>query len=178
MTGTFSYVYLSPHHLRDTDSPKARFPERTQPSIFAAFKDKTTMSDDRYNTSKLLVTLIGRELAANLASSPANPIVLNIVTPGFCKSQITRNLPAPGKYGVALAQALIGRKTEVGSRTLVHAASAGPETHGKYLDSCRVSEPSPFVRSDEGMEVQKRVYAELMEVLEGIEGGITANVVG
>ncbi|OIW29654.1 short-chain dehydrogenase/reductase-like protein [Coniochaeta ligniaria NRRL 30616] len=156
----------------------ARFPERNQPNIFAAFKDATTMSDDRYNTSKLLVTMIARELATHLASSPSNPVVLNIVTPGFCKSQIFRNLPFPGKLGISAVLAVIGRTTEVGSRTLVSAAAAGRETHGKYLDSCVVTEPSAFVRSEEGMEVQSRVYAELMEVLEGIEPGVTRNILG
>lgn len=120
--------------------------------------------------------MIGRELAARLATSSSNPIVLNIVTPGFCKSKISRNLPFPGKLGVAAFLALIGRTTEVGSRTLVSAASGGPETHGKYLDSCQVSEPSAFVRSQEGVEVQSRVYAELMGVLEEIECGVTRNV--
>ncbi|KAH8909066.1 short-chain dehydrogenase/reductase-like protein [Coniochaeta sp. PMI_546] len=155
----------------------ARFLERTKPNIFATFKDPNTMSDDRYNTSKLLLTLIARELATQLASSASNPIILNIVTPGFCKSQIFRNLPFPGKLGVGAFLAVIGRTTEVGSRTLVSAAAAGGETHGKYLDSCQVSEPSVFVRSEEGQRVQQRVYAELMDVLEGIEPGVSRNVV-
>jgi NAD(P)-dependent dehydrogenase (short-subunit alcohol dehydrogenase family) len=136
------------------------------------------MSDDRYNVSKLLVTLVARELAKQMDASANNQVVLNIVTPGFCKSQITRNVPAPGKYGVALMLFLIGRTTEMGSRTLVSAATAGKETHGKYLDSCRIGEPSPFVRSEEGAAVQVKVYAELMGILEGIEPCVTRNVVG
>jgi retinol dehydrogenase 12 len=34
------------------------------------------------------------------------------------------------------------RKTEEGSRTLVYAAQGGPETHGQYLDDCKVG---PYV---------------------------------
>jgi retinol dehydrogenase-12 len=136
------------------------------------------MSDDRYNTSKLLVVLIARELANHLSSSSNNPIILNVVTPGFCKSQISRNLPFAGRLSVSLFLALIGRTTEVGSRCLVSAAAAGRETHGEYLDSFRVSEPSAFVLSEEGRKVQPRVYGELMEVLEGIEPGVTMSVAG
>lgn len=134
------------------------------------------MSDDRYNTSKLLEVVITRELAKRLSSSSDNPIILNVVTPGFCKSQISRNMGFAGRLSVSLSLALIGRTTEAGSRTLVCAAAAGKDTHGQYLGSCRVSEPSAFVRSEEGQSVQPRIYGELMEVLEGVEPGVTASV--
>ncbi|KAJ9130211.1 Short-chain dehydrogenase/reductase-like protein [Coniochaeta hoffmannii] len=156
----------------------ARFAERNQPSIFEAFRDPSTMSDDRYNTSKLLIVLLARELAIRLSSSSNNSIILNIVTPGFCKSQISRNLPLAGRLSVGMFLALIGRTTEVGSRCLVAAAAAGVDTHGQYLDSCRVSGPSVFVLSEDGREVQPRIYAELMGVLDGIEPGLSRNVSG
>ena len=136
------------------------------------------MSDDRYNTSKLLVVLLARELAIRVSSLSNNRIIVSIVTPGFCKSQISRNLPLAGRLSVGLFLALIGRTTEAGSRCLVSAAAAGADTHGQYLDSCRVSEPSAFVLSEEGRNVQPRVYAELMDVLDGIEPGIAGNVSG
>ncbi|KAB5575723.1 short-chain dehydrogenase/reductase-like protein [Coniochaeta sp. 2T2.1] len=169
--GRMVFVASDGHHF-------ARFPERHHPSIFAAFKDPSTMSDDRYNTTKLLVVLLARELAARLPLSPQNnnPIV-SVVTPGFCKSRISRNLPLAGRLGVGAFLAVIGRTTEVGSRTLVAAAAAGGrDTHGRYMESCRVGEPSVFVRSEEGGEAQKRVWGELMEVLEGIESGVTGVV--
>jgi len=136
------------------------------------------MSDDRYNTSKLLIVLLARELAIRLSSSSNNSIILNIITPGFCKSQISRNLPLAGRLSVGMFLALIGRTTEVGSRCLVAAAAAGVDTHGQYLDSCRVSGPSVFVLSEDGREEQPRIYAELMGVLDGIEPGLSRNVSG
>jgi hypothetical protein len=68
---------------------------------------------------------------------------------------------------------LLARKTEVGSRTLVHAGTSGVESHGKYLSDCKITEPSAFVRSDEGKRSQEKVWKELIEKLEGIKSGIT-----
>lgn len=75
-----------------------------------------------------------------------------------------------------IGKRLIGRTTEMGSRTLVAAASAGEESHGKYMTDCLVREPSKWVRSDEGKKSQERVYKELLEILEGIEPGVTKNI--
>jgi hypothetical protein len=63
----------------------------------------------------------------------------------------------------------LARTTEVGSRTLVHAASQGAESHGKYLSDCQITEPSAYVRSDD----QDRVWKELVGKLEGIKAHIT-----
>jgi hypothetical protein len=68
---------------------------------------------------------------------------------------------------------LLARKTEVGSRTLVHAGSQGVESHGKYVSDCEITQPSAFVRSEEGKESQERVWKELVGKLEGIQSGIT-----
>jgi hypothetical protein len=75
-----------------------------------------------------------------------------------------------------IGKRLIGRSTEMGSRTLVAAASAGEESHGKYMTDCRVREPSKWVRSEKGKEAQKKVYKELLMILEEIEPGITRNI--
>ena len=68
---------------------------------------------------------------------------------------------------------LIGRTAEEGSRTLVHAAAAGEESHGKYLSECRVKPESSFVRSEEGKVVEEWVWKELVWILEGIRPGVT-----
>ena len=177
--GIILYVLPCPFSADDrkrerlTHHRQARFPERHQPSIFAAFKDPSTMSDDRYNTTKLLIVLLAREMAVRLPLGENNDPIINVVTPGFCKSKISRNLPTMGRLSVGAFLAVIGRTTEVGSRTLVAAATAGRESHGGYMESCRVAEPSGFVRSEEGREVQRRVWGELMKVLEGLEAGCT-----
>lgn len=65
------------------------------------------------------------------------------------------------------------RSTEVGSRTLVHAGLAGPDTHGKYLSDCRIKPCAPLVEGNEGLEMQRRVWQELSAKLDDIEPGVT-----
>lgn len=72
-----------------------------------------------------------------------------------------------------LVMRVMCRTTEVGSRTLVHAALSGPETHGKYMSNCRIEECAPLVQGKEGPEIQRRVWQELTEKLNEIEPGVT-----
>ena len=73
---------------------------------------------------------------------------------------------------VNLLKRLLCRTTEVGSRTLVHAGVAGPETHGKYISDCHVEPCAPLVEGKEGAEIQRRVWQELASKLEEIQPGI------
>jgi retinol dehydrogenase-12 len=68
---------------------------------------------------------------------------------------------------------MVGRSADSGGRTLVQAAVAGEETHGKYLSECRVKPEGSWVRSDEGARVEKRLWIELVDILEGIRPGVT-----
>ncbi|KAL1884184.1 hypothetical protein VTK73DRAFT_5320 [Phialemonium thermophilum] len=155
----------------------AAFNERKEPKIFETFKSKEKMSFDRYNVSKLLDLLLSRELARQLDEKGTGAgVVVNVINPGFCTSQLFRDLPFPINLIIKLGLLMIGRTCEEGSRTYLTAITSGKETHGKYMDSCLIWEESQFVRSEEGSKVQKRVYAELMEILETIEPGISKNV--
>lgn len=58
----------------------------------------------------------------------------------------------------------------------MHAALAGSETHGQYLSDAAVAQPSALVRSEEGERAQKKVWAELREILERIQPGVTGNL--
>jgi retinol dehydrogenase-12 len=131
------------------------------------------MSEDRYNTSKLLVIMLALELAIQQRQKQQQ-VVINALNPGFCRSDLFRHAPFPLNILIWLGLWILGRSAEMGSRTLVHAASAGPEMHGKYLDSCKPWDPSPYVLSEEGKQMRKKLYAELKEILEGIEPGVTA----
>lgn len=182
-TGIYLYDLSNhPSLCQDTANqhPQAQFPERdAQPSIFYTYRDPNSMTDDRYNTSKLLGVLLSRELARQLAADD-HPVVINTVVPGFVRTQISRNVPPPGKYVVGLMMGLIGRTAEMGSRTLVHAAGAGRESHGRLLASCQVSEESvsEFAKSEEGKRVGERVFGELMGILEVVVPGVQGNVTG
>ncbi|KAL2127655.1 hypothetical protein VTI74DRAFT_10366 [Chaetomium olivicolor] len=154
-----------------------RFVEQHQPRIFEAFRPGSAMQE-RYSTTKLLDILVVQELAERLDASAAghSPIIANTANPGLCKSSLFRDLPFFVQWLLAPAMFFIGRTIEEGSRALMAAVAGGRESHGKYVDSGKVDDPSTFVLSVEGKAVQKRVWDELMEILEGIEPGVTANV--
>jgi retinol dehydrogenase 12 len=119
-----------------------------------------------------------QELAERLdaASAGASPVVVNTANPGLCKSSLFRDVHAIGQLMVTGLTLLIGRTSEQGSRALMAAVDGGRESHGKYVDSGKVEDPSFFVQSEKGKAVQKRLWDELMEILEGIEPGVTRNV--
>lgn len=97
---------------------------------------------------------------------------MNLINPGLCHSELARD----AGYGLAIMKFFLARSTEAGSRTLVHAALAGPETHGQYQNNCKNEEPAPLVVGGEGKEVQERVWDELASILEGIVPGVMRNI--
>jgi len=128
-----------------------KFPERDEPQIFDFLDDekksKPRMSD-RYNI-KLLEVLTVRQIAPQLEGSG---VILNMLNPGLCHSELARN----SGWGLAILKFFLARKTEVGSRTLVAAAAAGPESHGQYMHDSEVSQAalSDFVKSEGGKEAE------------------------
>lgn len=147
--------------------------------IFQTLDDPSTARmSDRYHLSKLIVLLATRQLAAELDEAcgvgAGNPreVVINYPNPGWCKTDLFRTLDT----GVVLPWMvwLIGRTAEEGSRTLVHAAAgAGEETHGKYLDACRVKNEGSWARSQEAERIQREVWTELQAILEKIQPDVT-----
>ena len=150
-------------------------PEKSAPQgrIFSTLNEKSTADmDKRYPVSKLLEVFAVRQIAVE---RPANtyPVTVNSLNPGFCHSELAREA---GGWGIWAMKLLLARTTEAGSRTLVHAAGAGAETHGQYLSDCEIMMPSPFVLSQEGRVTQKRVWEELSQKLEKIRPGVMANL--
>ena len=127
---------------------------------------------DRYNVSKMLEVLACREITRERPNSQMK-VTMNFVNPGWCHSELLREITNPI---VGLMKKIFCRTTEVGSRTLVHAGVAGPETHGQYLDSCQVKPCAPLVEGKEGPEIQRRVWEELAAKLEEIQPGILKNL--
>lgn len=84
--------------------------------------------------------LVVQELAAQITeSSKPGDITVSVVNPGFVKTSIMRNAGTVFKIFFPPWRALIARSTEKGSRTLLHGAAGGKETHGQYLDACAVA---------------------------------------
>ncbi|OBT82420.1 hypothetical protein VE02_09390 [Pseudogymnoascus sp. 03VT05] len=125
-----------------------------------------------YPLSKLAETLATRELAA-LAPVSRTGVVMNIVCPGSCKTDLSRHAP-PAFLAVLLeSKEKYGRTAEDGSRTLLHGAVAGKESHGRYLSSCRIAEDlvPGWVTDEEGQKSQKILWEAVASELESVQPG-------
>jgi NAD(P)-dependent dehydrogenase (short-subunit alcohol dehydrogenase family) len=89
--------------------------------------------------SKLLEVMAVRHLASLIPVSKTG-VVLNLVCPGLCKTDLSRNAPPAFRENLEKKKEKYGRIAEDGSRTLLHGAVAGKESHGCFLDSCRIAE--------------------------------------
>jgi retinol dehydrogenase 12 len=153
----------------------AAFKERTLPGrIFDNLNDeKQTNMLDRYNVSKLLLAYVFLEWA-RLYMSKDYPITVNLLTPGLCKTTLDRHAPWYLMVPVRLYYGIFGRSAEHGSRILVNCASAGRETHGKFLWDCKPKEYlGELVSGPEGPALQRKTWEELRQILENIQPGVT-----
>jgi len=83
-----------------------------------------------------------RSIAAKSPVSPKSNVIINYLTPGACKSDISRDdISWIQKLIMTVGVAMVARTTEVGSRTILHAAKPdiGEETHGAFLMDCKVA---------------------------------------
>ncbi|EED13996.1 short-chain dehydrogenase, putative [Talaromyces stipitatus ATCC 10500] len=134
---------------------------------------KLRQSATQYNVSKLVELLFVRELATRTsASSKPGNVIVNIVNPGWVITNMTNGGERRKSFMGSLATKLLARKTEVSSRTVVHGAHGGLETHGQYLSDCKIGTVSAFVSSDEGAEVQTKLWLELSDILDKVEPGV------
>ncbi|KAK4696465.1 hypothetical protein P7C71_g1449, partial [Lecanoromycetidae sp. Uapishka_2] len=150
----------------------SKFPEWKEPRIFEALDDESKARlGERYPTSKLLQVLIVRQIASQLQDSG---VILNMLNPGLCVSELSRE----GGLVLTVMTFFLGRTTEVGSRSLVAGALAGPQSHGHYINDGQVNDDSlsDFVKSEDGKEASKKVWEELTEILESIQPGVTSNL--
>ena len=138
--------------------------------VFQTLSDpKTADMGSRYSLSKLLEHICFLELVPP-ANHAAPDVVVNLVNPGWCASELSRNR----EMGVLerLNTHIFQRTAEEGGRTLAHAVTAGLETNGKYLSECRVKEQGSFVRSEKGEEIRRWVWRDLAGRMEGVEPGV------
>ncbi|KAJ9614017.1 hypothetical protein H2200_002153 [Cladophialophora chaetospira] len=175
------YPESSPH-LEIVSSEAHRFEkfnELKSPDLYAALNNEKTFSGfGRYSVSKLMEVLFVRELVSRLgAKQPStSPVTVTMVNPGMCKSEIGRKGNPVIKVVFALVQLIFARTTEVGSRTLVYGASAGPESHGEMMSDGKNQEVEKWIYSETGRRAQKKVFDQTMKILEERKPGIGAAV--
>ncbi|KAL4900493.1 hypothetical protein BDW74DRAFT_188151 [Aspergillus multicolor] len=155
------------------------FPQSTDPrGIFAALSDKTTARmDERYPITKLLNVYFTQELVEQLRTETGEvPVIINMLDTGFCHSELSRENRGIEEFGFNIFKAIFARREEVGARTTVTAASAGVETHGRYMVNGLVADEalSERVYNGEGRRIQKRLWGEFVDIVEGVKPGVTA----
>lgn len=95
--------------------------------------------NSRYPISKLVSLYAFRELAARKPPSKTG-VVINWVNPGLCVTGLNRHVKPEIREMINEHRRKMGRTAEEGSRTLLHGALAGKDSHGKYLSECVVKE--------------------------------------
>ncbi|KAF7865184.1 hypothetical protein EAF04_006161 [Stromatinia cepivora] len=130
-----------------------------------------------YPLSKLLEIMAIRHLT-NLLPLSRSGVVINLVCPGLCKTDLSRSVPPGLLEKIAKQKEQYGRIAEDGSRTLLYGAVASDHSHGCFLDSCTVAEnkvPS-WVTDVDGKESQKLVWDAIASELETIEPGCVEKI--
>lgn len=155
------------HHM-------TKLPALNAPDIYANLNEEASFNLDRYNVSKALEVLFVRELVSRLGDDKS--VVITLVNPGLCKSSLDRNGPAIQRYFTAALRFLLARSTEVGSRTLIHGASAGPSSHGEFMSDGVNQHVAEWIRTDMGKKAQIKVFEQTMKILESRKPGIGKEV--
>jgi retinol dehydrogenase-12 len=123
----------------------------------------------RYALSQLIVHQCFDELVAALATDKEHEwsnVVVNLINPGWCGTDLSRT--KSHLFGERFAFASMGWTAEKGSRMYMYALAVGKDSHGKYLSEGQEKVESEFVRSERGQEIQRKMWSDLMERIEGI----------
>jgi hypothetical protein len=146
-----------------------------EPNIFEALDAQTSVLE-HYNKTKLLQAMFMSRLSQAVDASGKGHILINAVHPGLCGTQLFRHIPFPFSLFFSALIALFGRTPEMGSRALLAGAFAGEDLHGKFMFNGEEYRLPKCMQGDEGDKLNKRVWEELMELLEGIEPGVANNI--
>lgn len=120
---------------------------------------------DYYTISKLLEILYFEQVVKYIPETEPGKakVILNIVDPGLCSSNLLRERPNPLYPYIKM---VFARTLQVGGATIVNGGENDNfETHGKYLMSCMVYPPSPYVRSEAGQADGEKLFKEITDIL-------------
>jgi len=159
-------------------------PEAKSPKILAKLNDEQYWKASKqspmalYPVVKLLSIFFTRSLASRLPMPPAGSLTVTSVNPGFCRTELTRETNILTKLIMYFCEWWLARTTETGSRTIMWGALAGRqgEVHGRYTSNCRVEEESDLVLSEEGADIEERLWKETLEILVQVDGRVKSYV--
>ncbi|CCA72832.1 hypothetical protein PIIN_06768 [Serendipita indica DSM 11827] len=145
----------------------APFKDKNQANIFAALNTESRyVQGDRYFDSKLLEILITRHISKiPKFSQEASGVVMCTVNPGFCRSELMRRSPSAA---IAVVGTLLMRPAREGAKAIVWACLDNNITQGAYTSNCAIDAVSKFVRSKEGDDVSRKLWNELVVILDTV----------
>ncbi|KAF9442180.1 NAD(P)-binding protein [Macrolepiota fuliginosa MF-IS2] len=126
----------------------------------------------RYQDTKLLNVFFVRALSERLKNQS---VIVNCVNPGFCYSEIRRNVTT---LATRVLEWVFARSTEQGSRQLVYGAIGGANDQelenlkGAYINIARVDEPSDFVLGEDGKKREGKLWNDLVHVLVKVDSRV------
>ncbi|KAJ7367136.1 hypothetical protein DFH08DRAFT_185925 [Mycena albidolilacea] len=152
------------HFFIEIEKEVYRNPDILKTLSSAEYSTPSTMPS-RYTLTKLLNVFFVRTLNARLP--PSTPVIINMVNPGFCQSELSRDTQGITGAIMRLFNRILAFTAEEGSRQLVWAAFGGePETlRGEYISGCEVEEVADFVLSPEGGKAENQLWDELVDIL-------------
>ncbi|KAJ6530073.1 hypothetical protein DFH09DRAFT_994706 [Mycena vulgaris] len=160
----------TPPHLSITGSAgqfMARFPEKHAANILQTLNDKSKwVQRDRYFVTKLFNLFLAREIAT---LPQAEGVVVNVVDPGMCVSDIGRNRKR-GRVASFFYHTIAWTITK-GALNMLYAVLS-PTPPGAFISACEVRQPPAWTRKQDGMQVQKKVWDEMVEVWRGVSPDI------
>ncbi|KAJ7739822.1 hypothetical protein B0H16DRAFT_1758391 [Mycena metata] len=125
----------------------------------------------RASTSKLFNFFLAREIATLLQ---AKGVVVNVVDPGICNSELGRDLPIPSP--VLWMFQKIGWEPAKGALNLLYALRS-PTSPGAYITACAEYAPPSWTRTEKGLELQTKLWSEMVEVWKGIAPEVSSVLV-
>ncbi|KAG9219908.1 hypothetical protein CCMSSC00406_0009511 [Pleurotus cornucopiae] len=144
-----------------------------QSSVLSAMsgKEKYTPFDNnaRYSLTKLLNVFSALSFTDHVPPS----ITINSVDPGFCHSDLCRDIPYMTRMTIYFVGKFIGRTAEEGARQLIWAALAKSSEEasmkGAYIASMEIREPCNFVISQKGKDFREELFTDTLDILSVVD---------
>ncbi|KAL7933151.1 hypothetical protein V8C35DRAFT_280985 [Trichoderma chlorosporum] len=121
-----------------------------------------------YPASKMMEILAVREIAKLLPVARGG-VIVNLINPGLCETNLSRNAPEDFKASLRKMLNQFGRSAECGSRTLLAGAVGGKDSHGSYMDDCVPSDN--LIPSWMDATANQKGWESIVRELEKIEPG-------
>ncbi|KAF1991457.1 NAD(P)-binding protein [Aulographum hederae CBS 113979] len=121
----------------------------------------------QYGFSKLMLMYAMKSLSQLALSANGEPAVIVLgICPGLCKSDLAREYEGLLWSVVkAIIYGVFAKTTEVGARSYVKGLLVGEEGHGGFFMGEGVMEDTPLLQGEEGEELRKRVWHEILDAL-------------